>query len=110
MYANILAAVLLIPFGLNTLMRGSDGLNAGQHGAGEAAVMSISGAGMILTGVALLMGALVAGFLAMIALVAATVVWLRQRRRALGGFRPGMLIGRLTWIGSIVGLILLGWR
>lgn len=111
MYAQILAAIVLIPFGLNTLMRGSDGLNRGHHGSGEAGTMALSGAGMILSGVALLLGALVAGVLAELALLAATIVWVRQRRRALGRL-PNLSdsVGRLFAIASITALIVLGWQ
>jgi hypothetical protein len=111
MYAQILAAVLLIPLGLSTLMRGSDDLNRGVHGAGEAGTMAISGAGMILAGLALLLGALVAGVLALMALGAATVVWLRQRRRLLGRVpRPSEVAGRAALTGCIVLLLVAGMR
>jgi hypothetical protein len=111
MYAQILAAVLLIPLGLSTLMRGSDGLNAGKFGAGEAGTMAVAGAGMILSGIALLIGALVAGALALIALGAATVVWFRQRRRALGRrLQPRDLAGRTVLLSAITLLLIAGWQ
>jgi hypothetical protein len=110
-YAQILAGVLLIPFGLSTLMRGSDGLNRGTFGAGEAGTMAVSGAGMILSGIALFLGALAAGVLALIALAAATVVWLRQRQRALGRrLRPADVAGRAVLTGGIVLLLIAGWQ
>jgi hypothetical protein len=111
MYAQILAAVMLIPLGLSTLMKGSDGLNRGAYGAGEAGTMAISGAGMILAGLALLLGALVAAVLALIALGAATVVWLRQRHRSLGRVpRPSEMAGRAALTGCIVLLLIAGLR
>jgi hypothetical protein len=111
MYAQILAAVLLIPLGLSTLMRGSDDLNRGLHGAGEGGAMALSGAGMILAGLALLLGALVAGVLALVALGTATVVWIRQRRRALGRTpRPSEMAGRAALTGCIVLLLIAGFR
>lgn len=110
MFLQIVAGLLLIPFGLSTLMRGSDGLNAGRFGAGEAGTMAIAGAGMVLAGVGLLIGLLVGGAFALIALGAATAVWLRQRRRALGRrLRTGDVIGRAAWLGAVVALIVAGW-
>lgn len=111
MLAHLLAGLLLIPFGLSTLMRGSDGLNAGKFGAGEAGTMAVSGAGMVLSGVALLLGLLAAGALALLALAASTAVWLRQRRRLLGGrLHPRHIAGRGAWVAMIVFLIVAGWR
>ncbi len=111
MFLQILAGLVLIPLGLSTLMRGSDGLNAGRFGAGEGGTMAVSGAGMVLAGVALLLGVLVAGALAFIALTASTTVWLRQRRRALGRrLRPGDVAGRAAWLGAVALLIVAGWR
>src|SRR6266508_4018366 len=111
MFAQVLAGLLLIPIGLSTLMRGSDGMNAGRHGAGEGGIMALSGAGMVLAGVALLLGVLVAGALAIIALVPATAVWIRQRRRSLGRrLRATDLAGRAAWLGVIVALVIAGWR
>ncbi|MBI2760550.1 MAG: hypothetical protein HYX51_03885 [Chloroflexi bacterium] len=110
MYAQILAALMLIPFGLSTLMRGSDGLNAGTFGVGEAGVMSLTGAGLILSGVALLMGAAAAGGLALIGLCIITVLWVRQRLRVMGTIRSGELAGRATLVCAITLLIFAGWR
>src|SRR5581483_10344748 len=111
MYAQILAAVLLIPLGLSTLMRGSDGLNRGAFGAGEAGTMAISGAGMILAGLALLLGAIAAAVLALLALGAASTVWLRQRRRLLGRVPgPSEMAGRVALTGAIVALLFAGLR
>lgn len=109
MYTQILAAVLLIPLGLSTLMRGSDGLHRGAHGAGEAGTMAVSGAGMILAGVGLLLGLLATGVLALLALGAATVVWLRQRWRSPGRFTGTDVIGRAALTGGIVLLIVASW-
>lgn len=110
MYAQILAAALLIPSGLSTLMRGSDGLNAGRFGVGEAGTLAVAGAGMVLSGLALLMGVAMAGAPALAALMAATVVWARQRHRALGRLRPGDCVGQAVWVGTVVLLIAAGWR
>ena len=111
MYSHILVAVLLIPVGLGTMMRGSDGLNAGRFGAGEAGVMTVAGVGMVLSGLALLMGALVAGVLALLALAVGTAVWVRQRRRVLGGrLRPADLAGRAAFLAVVTLLIVAGWR
>lgn len=110
MYAQILAAFLLIPFGLATLMRGSDALNAGTSGAGEAGVMALSGAAMILSGVALLLGAVPAGALALMALSTATIVWARQRRRIMGAILLSELRGRAALLSAITVLIVAGWR
>ena len=110
MYAQILTAVLLIPFGLSTLQRGSEGLNKGRFGAGEAGAMALAGVVMILSGLALLMGAIAAGVPALAALLAATLVWARQRVRARGRLEPGELAGRAAWIGVIALLIVAGWR
>ena len=111
MYTQILAGLMLIPFGLSTLMRGSDGLNAGKFGAGEAGTMAVSGAGMILSGVGLLLGIVAAGLPALGALAAGNVVWVRQRRRSLGRLpRVGELGGRAVLVGAVVLLIVLDWR
>ena len=109
--AHMMAALLLIPFGLRTLMRGNEGLNTGRFGAGEAGVMSISGAAMILAGIALLVGVIAAGMMALAALLAATAVGLRQQQRTLGRRpRPGDMAGRVIWVSVIVLFIFLGWR
>ncbi len=111
MYAQILAGLLLVPFGLWTLMRGSDGLNVGAMGPGEAGTLAISGAIMVLSGVGLMLGLVVVGVSALAAMVAASAVWLRQRSRALGRRpRPSEMAGRALWACAIVALIFMGWR
>lgn len=111
MYTQILAGLFLIPLGMSTMMRGSDGLNHGAYGAGEAGTMAISGAGMVLAGVGLLLGLVVASVPALAALIAATVIWLRQRRRALGHMpRLTDMAGRAIWTSAIVALIVVGWQ
>lgn len=110
MLAQLLAGIILIPVGLRSVMRGSDGLNSGEFSAGEAGVMAIAGGGMVLSGVALLIGLLLAGALALLALAASTVVWIRQRRRSLGRLRPGDLVGQSVLVGVVFLLVVAGWR
>ncbi len=108
--AQLLAGILLIPYGFRSLQRGSDGMNAGVHGSGEGALMALAGMAMILSGLAMLMGAVAGGVLAIIALLAITVVWARQRRRASGGVRPRELALRMGIFCAITLLIFAAWR
>jgi hypothetical protein len=110
MYAQIAVAVLLIPYGLSGLMRANDALTAGRMGAGEAGTLSVAGMVMILSGLALLVGVLVAGVPALAALGASTVVWVRQRRRSLPRLGVGELAARLAVVGLIAAMILITWR
>jgi hypothetical protein len=49
--------------------------------------------------------------LALVALVPATVVWLRERQRSLGRrLGPADVAGRTAWTGAILLLIVIGWR
>jgi hypothetical protein len=92
-------------------MRGSDELYRGMVGAGEAGTMAIAGVGMMLSGLALLLGALMAGVLALLALGVASVVWVRQRRRALGRLPyPSELAGRAALTVYLVIVLLAGLR
>lgn len=110
LFAQLLAGILLIPFGLHSLQRGSDGMNAGLHGSGEGAVMAISGLAMILSGLAMLLGATAGGVLAIVALLLVTIVWARQRRRTAAGVRPRELAARLGIFCTITLLIFAAWR
>ncbi len=109
---ELLAAVILIPFGLFTMMRGSEALNDGRLGPVEGGVAVLSGATMVLGGVALLLGLIVAGVIAVAAMGASTVVWVRQRRRAFGpaGLTPAAVTGRAATLALIAALLVAGGR
>jgi hypothetical protein len=110
MYAQILAAIVFIPLGLSTLMRGSDGLNAGRYGTGEAAALALAGAVMILSGLALLLGIAAAGAVAVGAMAVAAFVTLRRQTRVAGPPTGRQLAGRFGWMAALAAVVVLGWR
>jgi hypothetical protein len=76
---QVLAAFIAIPYGLSLLMRGSDGLNRGTYSSGEAGLLAGVGGALILTSLAMLLGASYAGILTAIALVVGLWVVLRRK-------------------------------
>ena len=79
MYAHLLAALILIPSGYSSLVRGNEALHRGRIGPGRAAVLSLCGGVMILAAAGLLLGGAFLGVLALIALALAG--WLRRPER-----------------------------
>jgi uncharacterized membrane protein YfcA len=105
---QILAAFIAIPYGLSVLMRGSDGLNRGRYTAGEAGMLAGIGGALILTSLAMLMGARYAGLLTMIALLVGVANALHHHRREHGRISAGAILGRSVLPGFLSVLILAG--
>lgn len=102
---QVLAAFLVIPYGLSVLMRGSDGLNRGRYTRREAGVMAGLGGGLILASLVMLMGLRYAGILVAAGLLLSAALALRQSYQRTGFVRPGELAGRGLFAAFLIVLI-----
>jgi hypothetical protein len=92
---QVLAAFIAIPYGLSVLMRGSDGLNRGTYTSSEAGLLAGIGGALILTSLAMLMGARYAGVLTVVALAAGVFINLQQQHRRRGFITGGDVATKL---------------
>jgi len=105
---QVLAAFIAIPYGLSVLMRGSDGLNRGTYTSREAGLLAATGGALILTSLAMLMGARYVGVLTSVALLIAVALTLRRRYVDRGYLTPQDVAARGLLTGLLIALILAG--
>ena len=105
---QVLAAFIAIPYGLSLLMRGSDGLNRGRYTTRQAGLLAGTGGALILTSLAMLMGARYAGVLVVLVLAIGLVTTLRRRHAEQGQVSPGAVFGAAILPAFLTALILAG--
>ena len=105
---QVLAAFIAIPYGLGMLMRGSDGLNRGRYTSREAGLLAGIGGALILTSLAMLMGARYAGFLTVAALLAGVVNALNRCRFEHGRITAGDVVRSSLPASFLTALIVAG--
>lgn len=105
---QVLAAFIAIPYGLGVLMRGSDGLNRGRYTSRQAGMLAGVGGALILTSLLMLLGFRYAGFLAILALLAGSLLNLREQRRTRGPLTLGDVAAKGALAAFLSILILAG--
>lgn len=105
---QVLAAFITIPYGLGLLMRGSDGLNRGRYTPRQAGLLAGTGGALILTSLAMLMGARYAGVLVVFTLLVGVTTALHRRRAEQGTLTFASILGALLFPAFLTALILAG--
>lgn len=105
---QVLAAFIAIPYGLSLLMRGSDGLNRGRYTPRQAGLLAGTGGALILTSLAMLMGARYAGVLVVMVLAIGLFTTLHRRRVEQGQISPGAILSAALLPAFLTVLIVAG--